>query len=387
MNKTDKLVPKLRFKQFLDEDDKMTWRLYQMSDVVEINSGQDYKHLSKGNIPVYGTGGYMTSVDDSLSNKNAIGIGRKGTIDRPFYLKAPFWTVDTLFYSLPKSNMNINFILQIFRNVNWKIYDESTGVPSLSKNVINKIKINIPSLPEQTAIGNFFKKIDERITANEHKLERLKQQKKGLLQKMFPKKDETVPEMRFKGFDGEWKESQLKGLLLKNKNKNKDLKVTNVESVSNKTGFTKQTDQFNNYSVASSDLSNYYVISEHQFAYNPSRINVGSIAYKELGDKVSVVSPLYVSFSVNKQMDDKFLWYWLKSSAFERQRQRLAEGGVRDTLSFNQLSEMRLLLPSISEQSHIGTFFQKYDQIINSQQNKINHLKKQKQALLQQMFV
>ncbi|PAK80059.1 hypothetical protein B8W85_12220, partial [Lentilactobacillus kefiri] len=75
----------------------------------------------------------------------------------------------------------------------------------------------------------------------------------------------------------------------------------------------KQTDQFEDYSVASADLSNYYVIREKQFAYNPSRINVGSIAYKDLGDEISVVSPLYVSFSTKKILNDGFLWNWFKT--------------------------------------------------------------------------
>ena len=76
----------------------------------------DYKHLGEGDIPVYGTGGYMLSVDKALSeDKDAIGIGRKGTIDKPYILRAPFWTVDTLFYCIPKHNYDLDFtILPLF---------------------------------------------------------------------------------------------------------------------------------------------------------------------------------------------------------------------------------------------------------------------------------
>ena len=131
------------------------------------------------------------------------------------------------------------------------------------------------------------------------------------------------PQLRFEGFTDDWEERKLRDLLNKNSEKNKNLSVINVESVSNKTGFTKQTDQFEDYSVASADLSNYYVIREKQFAYNPSRINVGSIAYKDLGDEISVVSPLYVSFSTKKVLNDGFLWNWFKTASFDAQRQRL----------------------------------------------------------------
>ena len=157
-------------------------------------------------------------------------------------------------------------------------------------------------------------------------------------------------------------------MLIKNDERNKNLKVTNVESVSNKTGFTKQTEQFEDYSVASADLSNYYVIRENQFAYNPSRINVGSIAYKEKGDEISVVSPLYISFSTKSDVDDRFMWYWLKTSAFEAQRQTLSEGGVRDTLSFDKISRMKMMIPNIEEQAEIGFALKKLDDSITLHQ-------------------
>ena len=194
------------------------------------------------------------------------------------------------------------------------------------------------------------------------------------------------PQLRFEGFTDDWEERKLRDLLNKNSEKNKNLSVINVESVSNKTGFTKQTDQFEDYSVASADLSNYYVIREKQFAYNPSRINVGSIAYKDLGDEISVVSPLYVSFSTKKVLNDGFLWNWFKTASFDAQRQRLSEGGVRDTLSFNQLSEMNTMFPTYPEQEKIGSFFQQLDETIALHQRKLDLLKEQKKGFLQKMF-
>ena len=194
------------------------------------------------------------------------------------------------------------------------------------------------------------------------------------------------PQLRFEGFTDDWEERKLRDLLNKNSEKNKNLSVINVESVSNKTGFTKQTDQFEDYSVASADLSNYYVIREKQFAYNPSRINVGSIAYKDLGDEISVVSPLYVSFSTKKVLNDGFLWNWFKTASFDAQRQRLSEGGVRDTLSFNQLSEMNTMFPTYPEQEKIGSFFKQLDNTIALHQRKLDLLKEQKKGYLQKMF-
>lgn len=194
------------------------------------------------------------------------------------------------------------------------------------------------------------------------------------------------PPIRFAGFTDAWEQRKLGEVLIKNSQKNKDLAIENVESISNKTGFTKQTEQFDDYSVASADLSNYYVIREKQFAYNPSRINVGSIAYKDEGEEKSVVSPLYVSFSTTQRLEDSYLWNWVKTSGFERQRQTLSEGGVRDTLSFNQLAEMYLLAPNIEEQQKIGAFVKALDDTITLHQRKLQLLKDTKKSLLQKMF-
>ncbi|MBS9337202.1 restriction endonuclease subunit S [Fructobacillus parabroussonetiae] len=249
------------------------------------------------------------------------------------------------------------------------------------------MNFSTPKLEEQSKIGSFFKQLDDTIALHQRKLDLLKEQKKGFLQKMFPKNGAKVPELRFAGFVDDWEERKLGDLLNKNSEKNKNLSVINVESVSNKTGFTKQTDQFEDYSVASADLSNYYVIREKQFAYNPSRINVGSIAYKYLGDEISVVSPLYVSFSTKKVLNDGFLWNWFKTASFDAQRQRLSEGGVRDTLSFNQLSEMNIMFPTYLEQEKIGSFFKLLDDTIAFHQRKLDLFKEQKKGFLQKMFV
>lgn len=173
--------PEIRFKGFTDP-----WEQRKLGELVDVCSGRDYKHLSEGTIPVYGTGGYMLSVNDALSyDRDAIGIGRKGTIDRPYILKAPFWTVDTLFYAIPREKVDLNFAFDIFQNIDWKKKDESTGVPSLSKTAINNIDVLAPKHGEQQTIGQFFAAIDHLITLHQRELEKLQNIKKSMLEKMF----------------------------------------------------------------------------------------------------------------------------------------------------------------------------------------------------------
>ncbi len=173
-------VPRLRFTDFEGK-----WEQRKLGEICKVNSGRDYKHLNEGNIPVYGTGGYMLSVDDKLSDIDGIGIGRKGTIDNPQYLKAPFWTVDTLFYMTSMPNNDLKFLFSLSQNIGWKKMDESTGVPSLSKSSIEKINCSYPSMEEQQKIGAFFDLIDKTIIFQQAQLDKFKLLKKAYLQKMF----------------------------------------------------------------------------------------------------------------------------------------------------------------------------------------------------------
>ena len=198
-------TPNIRFKGFTDD-----WEQRKLVDVVDVRSGRDYKHLEEGDIPVYGTGGYMLSVNEALSDdEDAIGIGRKGTIDNPYILRAPFWTVDTLFYAVPRDKYDLNFVFDIFQNVNWKAKDESTGVPSLSKATINAVETLMPEYAEQKKIGEYFSYLDNFITLHQRKCDETKKLKKFMLQKMFPKKDAKKPEIRFAGFTDDWEQRKF----------------------------------------------------------------------------------------------------------------------------------------------------------------------------------
>jgi len=173
-------VPRVRFAGFAEP-----WEMRKLGDIVKVNSGRDYKHLNLGEIPVFGTGGYMLSVDESLSEEDAIGIGRKGTIDKPQLLKAPFWTVDTLFFITPKPSNELRFLFSLTQSIEWAKHDESTGVPSLSKINIENIVKYVPSYDEQKCIGSFFFALDNQIDAQTQKTEQLNRLKSAYLQKMF----------------------------------------------------------------------------------------------------------------------------------------------------------------------------------------------------------
>ncbi|WP_270341532.1 restriction endonuclease subunit S [Enterococcus lactis] len=374
--------PEIRFPGFTED-----WEQRKLGDFIDVKSGKDYKHLNSGSIPVYGTGGYMLSVDRALSDIDAIGIGRKGTIDKPYLLKAPFWTVDTLFYAVPKQNIDLQFSLSIFKKINWKKFDESTGVPSLSKTVINSVGASVPSYEEQQKIGSFFKQLDETIALHQRKLDLLKETKKGFLQKMFPKNGAKVPEIRFPGFTDDWEQRKLASMTnYKNGKGHEDkqstigkLELINLNSISISGGlkhsgkFIDEADdtlQKDDLVMILSDVGHGDLLGRVALIPEDDRF--------VLNQRVALLRP-------NATADPQFLFsyinahqYYFKAQGAGMSQLNISKGSVENFISF---------VPIIEEQKKIGTFFKQLDDTIALHQRKLDLLKETKKGFLQKMFV
>lgn len=378
--------PKIRFKGFSGE-----WKECTLSNIITVNSGKDYKHLEKGTIPVYGTGGYMLSVNTSLSEHDAIGIGRKGTIDKTQYLKAPFWTVDTLFFLTTNNGDNLDFLFNLSQNIRWQKYDESTGVPSLSKNNIDKIKTCIPNKFEQQSVASFFTSLDAQISASTSRLASLKQMKAASLQAMFPQEGETIPKVRFKGFEGEWKTRSLNNYAKKRteKNVNRIYNVTLTNSA--EFGIIDQRHFFDHDISNSENIDGYFVVRDKDFVYNP-RISasapVGPINQNKLGYP-GVMSPLYLVFEV-KGINHDFLEIYFHTALWHKYMFDNGNSGARfDRLTISDDDFMRMPIPDISlaEQQSIASFFTSLDRQIALHTQRLEKLKQIKAACLDKMFV
>ena len=359
-------VPKLRFKEFNDEYVKLKYK-----DILKIKSGKDQKQIENknGKYPILGTGGQIGKTNSFLYDKPSVLIGRKGTINKPQYMESPFWTVDTLFYSHIYEPNIPKYLFYSFQNVNWKKYDESTGVPSLSSSTIESVECNIPSPNEQIKVANFLSLLDKKIELQTKKIEDLK------LFKLY------IKNQIFKDYDEIFK---LKDILVKWNKKNKNNSVKYVESISNKYGFISQSDQFEDRNVASKDLNNYYIIEKGVFGYNPSRLNVGSLALKT-NDKISVVSPLYECFTTSQ--NNQYLLEWFDSKYFRKETISKFEGGVRNTLNFSNLCEIEIGLPTIEKQNKYSKIFKIFNNKIEFEVKKLYKLQELKKGLMQSMFV
>jgi type I restriction enzyme S subunit len=177
------IQPRLRYPEFRSAGG---WDIKPFQKLFTIGSGRDYKHLSGGGIPVYGSGGYMLSVDDFLYDGESVCIGRKGTINNPMFLTGKFWTVDTLFYTHSFQDCSPKFVYAIFQNIDWLKHNEAGGIPSLSKTIIEKIQTAVPGTAEQQKIADCLSSLDTLITTATQELDTLKSHKKGLMQKIFP---------------------------------------------------------------------------------------------------------------------------------------------------------------------------------------------------------
>ena len=381
MKEEQQNIPEIRFKEFAGNKTN-AWEQRKLGEVVTVNSGRDYKHLNSGDIPVYGTGGYMLSVDQALSNtKDGIGIGRKGTIDSPYILRAPFWTVDTLFYAIPNAN-NLNFLYSIFQRINWKKMDESTGVPSLSKENINKAKIKIPGILEQQKIGNFFKQLDSLITLQQRKLEQFQTLKKTMLSKLFLKNDEKHPEIRFKNFTDAWEQRRISECFDERINRSKNGELI---SVTINEGIKKARD-LDRKDNSSRNKSNYKVVEVGDIAYNSMRMWQGASGYSPYK---GIVSPAYTVLAPKKGIDSKFFASYFKRSDIIWIFRINSQGLTSDTwnLKYPALSKISVRVPSYEEQQKISTFFEKLDSLITLHQRKLEELEMMKKTLLRQMFV
>ena len=291
---------------------------------------------------------------------------------------------------LVKKKFNISLGLCGYLFQSWKIrkqimfFSQGTKVLGLPKKYLEKINLYIPeNISEQQKIVSSLSFVDKKIELLIKKHEFLEKYKKGLMQKIFSQ------EIRFKQDDGsdfpDWVNAKLKTYIKERKNKNKNNLIKKVLSVSNKRGFIAQEEQFEDRRVASTDTSNYRIVRCDDFAYNPSRINVGSIArlsnYKE-----GIVSPMYVVFYL-EELDLSYFENLIRTHRFSYFVQSNCSGSVRDSLSFKSLSEFEFNFPSLLEQKKISSFFKSIDKKINLIKLQIEKTQTFKKGLLQQMFV
>lgn len=388
------IVPQLRFPEFANDGD---WEVAKVGDVIKtitppkkINSSE-YK--KSGKYPIIDQSqsficGYSDD-DDALMNHNNEDLIVFG--DHTCVLK---------FVSFP-------FIqgadgIKIIKSKDSNKLVESFLFQSLLNNpvVSREYKRHFSELKEkefffshriaeQRKIASCLFSMDGYISATKEKLELLKTYKKGLMQKLFPAKGKKLPELRFKEFekDGEWEEKKLGEVTKVINRRNKSNRNLPIYSISNKDGFILQSEQFDGLDSVSRgyDISLYKIVTSHTFAYNPARINVGSIGYSG-SIKECLISSLYVCFKTTEETDDSFLMYFFDTLSFNQSVENNVEGGIRAYLFYENFSKIKILFPSILEQKRIASCLKAVDEEINAVSDRASELEMQKKGLMQKLF-
>ena len=198
--------------------------------------------------------------------------------------------------------------------------------------------------------------------------------------------NEKKPALRFKGFTDPWEQRKFSDITFPAGEKNRDNLPLESYSITNEHGFIPQDEKFENGgTMREADKRMYYIVSPNSFAYNPARINVGSIGYQNTGKDV-IISSLYEVFKTSDDVNDRLLWHWFKSPDFQKLIFQLQEGGVRLYFYYDKLCMGTVSLPSLEEQRKIGQFFDSLDTLITLHQRKYEKLVNIKKSMLDKMF-
>ena len=396
-----KKSPQLRFKGFTDdwEDRNLKDILREFSTKSKIEN--EYRVLSSTNVGmefrdgrVSGTSnlGYkiIKNGDLVLSPQNLwlgnININNIGTgLVSPSYKTFNFTDIDSSFI---KPQLRTPKMLEEYKN------SSTQGASVVRRNLeidsFYQIKIATPSIKEQEKIGSFFKQLDDTIDLHQRKLDLLKEQKKGYLQKMFPKNGAKVPELRFAGFVDDWEERKLGDISYKVKEKNKTGEFTETLTNSAEYGIINQRDFFDKDISNAKNLTGYYVVKNDDFVYNPRISNfapVGPIKRNKLG-RTGVMSPLYYVFRTH-DIDKNYFEKYFDTVYWHRFMELNGDSGARAdrfAIKDSVFVEMPIPYPTMDEQQKIGSFFKQLDDTIALHQRKLDLLKEQKKGYLQKMF-
>ena len=230
---------------------------------------------------------------------------------------------------------------------------------NISKNKVMEIAVSLPSLDEQKMIGQYFSQLDNLITLHQRECISFTARAGRLILTANKKRNTSS-----------WEQRKFSDITFPAGEKNKDNLPLESYSITNEHGFVPQDEKFENGgTMREADKRMYYIVSPNSFAYNPARINVGSIGYQNIGKNV-IVSSLYEVFKTSEDVDDRLLWHWFKSSDFQKLIMQLQEGGVRLYFYYDKLCMGEVSLPSLDEQRKIGKLFDTLDNLITLHQRK-----------------
>jgi type I restriction enzyme S subunit len=338
--------------------------------VLKVGHGKSQHEIESvaGKYPILATSGEIGRTDCYLYNKPSVLIGRKGTIDKPQYMDTPFWTIDTLFYTIVSEEHLAKYLYYLFCTIKWSKYNEASGVPSLSAKVIEDIEVNLPPLPEQRAIAAALSDVDGYIAALERLIAKKGNIKKGAMQEMLTGK------RRLPGFDGEWVEKELieiadfyDNLRIPVTESKREVGTTPYYGANGIQGYIKGYTHDGEYVLiaedGANDLNNYPVL--------------------HVNGKVWVNNHAHVIQGIAGKAKTKYLSYALKTVDFVQ----VLVGGTRAKLNGSVAKAINVKIPNdIDEQTAIAELLSDMDSEIDALTAKLNKVRNIKQGMMQELL-
>ncbi|WP_434325197.1 restriction endonuclease subunit S [Mycoplasma capricolum] len=408
--KQNELFPKIRFKEFTN-----AWEQEKLGDLIDegraggtpSTSNKDYYN---GTIPFLSisdltkSDGYIFSTEKTITKKGlnssstwivpygSLTLSIYATIGKVGILCKELATSQAFYSMVINDNITKNFIFHFLRKCDFK--NEwfkliSTGTQAnLNSEKVKNFVITLPiNKKEQAKISSLFSNLDSLITLHQRKLILLKNTKNRLLEKMFCDEKSEFPSTRFKEFTNAWEQWKAKNLFIPFREKNILNNNLISYSVSNRDGFINQREYFDDGGKAVyASKKNSLIIDFNTFAYNPSRINVGSLCLYKNKEK-GLVSPIYEVFKLRNDQNPDFFYLWFKTGIFKKIIANNSNKSVRDTLNLKQFEDQLIITPILSEQNTISSLFSVLDSLITLHQRKLELLKSIKNTLLEKMFV
>ena len=361
------MSPSLRFPEFTGE-----WEKCKIEDITDaVSSGKSKNHFSNGEYNLYGSTGIIGRTDKALYDGKLVLVARVGA-NAGFLqiINEPCGITDNTLILKPKGidAFYLYYFLQHF-NLNRLIF--GSGQPLITGGMLKKVKVSLGTISEQSKIVKFLSLLDERTAVQSRLIEDLKKLRCAIVEKMFK-------QSKANGRLGDF----IEQVSVRNKNG----LYSNVLSVSNKQGFVKQSEQFEDRAVASEDTSNYKIVKRNNFAYNPARINVGSIARLTKFD-VGIVSPMYVCFRTKASIIPEYMEAFFTSQQFFYEMMKRLEGSVRLCLSYEGLCNIPVYIPDMNKQIAMGQNISLILSKIGLEIEYLGRLHQQKQYLLRKMFI
>ena len=391
-----KKVPELRFEGFADD-----WEQRKLSDiVVRLNKSSNNNQLPKVEFEdiIAGEGRLNKDISRKFDD-------RKGTLFEPDnilygklrpYLKN--WLFSDFkgialgdFWVFKSINSEPKFVYSLIQSDNYqRVANDTSGtkMPRSDWKKVSSSNFSIPtSLEEQQKIGSFFKQLDDTISLHQRKLDLLKEQKKGYLQKMFPKNGAKVPELRFAGFADDWEERKLGDVLSERNDQTPETNEYPLMSFVQGKGVTPKGERYNRSFLVKDSEKKYKKTELGDFIYSSNNLETGSIGFNRTGK--AVISPVYSIFESKKSRESQFIGIMSARKDFISKMVRFRQGVVYGQWRIHESDFLNIdmKMPNDKEQQLIISFFENIDKTIALHQRKLDLLKEQKKGFLQKMFV